>query len=1071
MGELSGTRHHRHTVLVVDDDEQIIKSLAKVLSRDGYQIVTATNAVAALQCLQQTLPCIALLDIAMPGMDGLELCRRITQDPRIADIPIALVTGQLETADVEAGLAAGAVDYIKKPFDPDELCVRVRTQIRLGETLRAQRLAEKHLLLFSEAAKDAIIVIDDDGAITNWNAAASEMFGYAEGEVVGRNLHELIAPKRFHAAHVRAFSQFRDTGHGGAIGRIVELEALRKTGEEFPVELSLSAANIEGSWSAIGIVRDITDRKQFETALRQSEEEYKLLYQASQDALMTLSPPTWKFTRCNDATVKLFGATSQEQFTLLGPWNVSPEYQPDGRLSVDAAQEKIAQAMTDGVASFAWTHRRLDGEDIACEVLLTRIGRGDQTYLQATVRDVTQRMRIEAALQASEARYRTSFEDASVGQMLATRDGRFIEVNKALADMLGYGVSELRDKRFTEITHPDDRTKSLDAWAQLLGGQRSHRHEKRYVSKDGTTTWVDVNVAALRDQRGEVTHFVVQVIDISERTRMHDLLSKEQEALRLSEQFARSTVDALSSHIAILDEHGVIITVNAAWRAFAADNPPFRDNVNEGANYIAVCDAAQGQFAEGAAEFAAGIRQVLGGERDVFEMEYPCSSPTEKRWFLGRVTRYPDENVRRAVVAHTNITARKLAEEAARQGEQFLHKLLNALPMPVFYKNTVGCYLGVNKAYLNFFGLEQQDIVGKTVFDVFPVELASYYRDKDQELLSQQGTQVYGTQVRHCDGTVRDVIFHKATFDDSSGLLAGIIGVIFDVTDRKRAEEELSHARKLEAVGQLAAGIAHEINTPAQYVGDGVYFLKEVFDSLQQLMTEWRNAVERLEEAGTHSELVDRIRQLEDELDLGYIDANVPGTFDRCMDGISRISTIVRAMKEFSHPDQREKSPADLNQALANTLIIARNEYKYIAEVETEFGELPAVMCHLGDLNQVFLNLIVNATHAIGDVVDKEVEKGLISISTHMDGPDAVIDIADTGAGIPVSIRDRIFEPFFTTKQVGKGSGQGLAIARSIIVDKHCGTLTFDSEVGHGTTFTIRLPVAGKRGTNGEKPL
>jgi signal transduction histidine kinase len=209
---------------------------------------------------------------------------------------------------------------------------------------------------------------------------------------------------------------------------------------------------------------------------------------------------------------------------------------------------------------------------------------------------------------------------------------------------------------------------------------------------------------------------------------------------------------------------------------------------------------------------------------------------------------------------------------------------------------------------------------------------------------------------------------------------------------------------------------------------------------------------------------------LENEVDLDYIEANVPGSFDRCMDGISRISTIVRAMKEFSHPGQREKSPADLNQALQNTLIIAHNEYKYVADVETALGDIPQVMCHLGDLNQVLLNLIVNAAHAIGDVIDKETERGQIRISTVREDDWARIDIADTGGGIPVAIRDRIFEPFFTTKQVGKGSGQGLAIARSIVVDKHCGTLTFTSKVGQGTTFTIRLPIDGKGSSRGEEP-
>ena len=242
-------------------------------------------------------------------------------------------------------------------------------------------------------------------------------------------------------------------------------------------------------------------------------------------------------------------------------------------------------------------------------------------------------------------------------------------------------------------------------------------------------------------------------------------------------------------------------------------------------------------------------------------------------------------------------------------------------------------------------------------------------------------------------------------------------------------------------------------------VSDLLSAVEGAFDGYRRLVSQYQLAVKALATAGGHEALVSEIRETEESIDLPYLDANTPGSFESCQDGIARISTIVRAMKQFAHPDQKEKVPADLNQALQTTLAIARNEYKYIAEVTTELGDLPPVLCHVGDLNQVFLNLIVNAAHAIGDVVGHVGGKGTIRIKTSLEGSLARIDIADTGAGIPAAIRQRIFEPFFTTKEVGKGTGQGLAIARSIIVAKHGGSLTFESEVGKGTTFTIRLPI------------
>jgi two-component system NtrC family sensor kinase len=204
----------------------------------------------------------------------------------------------------------------------------------------------------------------------------------------------------------------------------------------------------------------------------------------------------------------------------------------------------------------------------------------------------------------------------------------------------------------------------------------------------------------------------------------------------------------------------------------------------------------------------------------------------------------------------------------------------------------------------------------------------------------------------------------------------------------------------------------------------------------------------------------------EDQADLAYVLENVPTALSRSMDGIGRVATIVRSMKEFAHPDQKDKAVIDLNQAIASTLAISRNEYKYVAEVETDFGELTPVTCHGGEVNQAVLNLIVNAAHAIADVVRGTDRKGLIRISTRLEPGWVVIAISDTGGGIPEHVRERIFDPFFTTKEVGKGTGQGLFIARSVVTEKHGGTLTFTTQIGAGTTFFVRLPAdSGQRVT------
>lgn len=293
-----------------------------------------------------------------------------------------------------------------------------------------------------------------------------------------------------------------------------------------------------------------------------------------------------------------------------------------------------------------------------------------------------------------------------------------------------------------------------------------------------------------------------------------------------------------------------------------------------------------------------------------------------------------------------------------------------------------------------------------------------------------------------------------------------VVLIAIDLRERKRLELELRQAQKLEAVGRLAAGVAHEINTPVQFVSDSLQFLRESGADLLDLIAKFQ----RLRDGILADAPLDELRaaasaslDAEAAADLPYLLEEVPKGYARCVDGLSRVSTIVRSMKEFAHPDAREMVTTDLNRAIENTLTIAHNEYKYVADVVTEFGELPPVRCYPGELNQAILNLVVNAAHAIEAVTEDRGQRGRITVRTAAEGSGVLISITDTGNGIPVGLRDRIFDPFFTTKGVGKGTGQGLAIARSVVVDKHHGTLDFVSRVGEGATFFIRLP-------QGERP-
>jgi PAS domain S-box-containing protein len=311
---------------------------------------------------------------------------------------------------------------------------------------------------------------------------------------------------------------------------------------------------------------------------------------------------------------------------------------------------------------------------------------------------------------------------------------------------------------------------------------------------------------------------------------------------------------------------------------------------------------------------------------------------------------------------------------------------------------------------------------------------------------SERGVRFVGVSVRP--------IFSKQSHK------VGFIVTGADVTERKCLEEQLRQAHKLEAIGQLAAGIAHEINTPTQYISDNTTFLKESWSPILSLLSFCRSMQQEAAEKGSVSvESLAEFDRLSEQCEYGYLAEEIPHAIDQTLEGLQRVAKIVRAMKEFSHPGSEEKQPVDINRAIEATVTVASGEWKHVAEVVMELApDLPLVPGLAGELKQVILNLIINAAHAIADVVgDGSNRKGKIAITTRREGDCIELTIADTGTGIPNEIRSRVFEPFFTSKPVGKGTGQGLALAHTIIVKGHEGQIWFNTEVGRGTTFFIRL--------------
>jgi PAS domain S-box-containing protein len=542
--------------------------------------------------------------------------------------------------------------------------------------------------------------------------------------------------------------------------------------------------------------------------------------------------------------------------------------------------------------------------------------------------------RAQKTLQDVEEKFREMFENSTLGMYQTTPSGRMLKANPAMARILGYLspaelLATVTDVEEEVYENPESRRELL---RQLAEQGLAHNFETRVRRRDGSLIWININARLIRNLEGHEQYYEGIIQDITER-------KLAEAALRESESRLTCVVNAAQDGIMMVDDEGLV----TLWSPAA-----------ERITGYSACDT------------------------------------------IGRC----------------------------------LHQLLAPSRLHAVQQEAFGEWR--QTGYGN--------AIGKTV------EVPCLRKDQTEipVELSLSSVQMNGRWTA--------------------------IGIIRDISERRRVQVErdrmevmLRQSQKLESIGQLAAGIAHEINTPTQYVGDNTRFFKDAFADVQKVLQVYGQFFDACKQGPISAELIEKVASEVQAADLDYLAAEIPKAIAQTLEGVDRVATIVRAMKDFSHPGTKEKTATNIHKAIESTLIVCRHEYKYVADVTTDFdAAMPAVPCFPGDFNQVIMNLIVNAAHAIAANLEvQENSKGKIAVVTRRDGNWAEIRISDTGAGIPEGIRSKIYDPFFTTKEVGKGTGQGLAICHAVVVNKHGGTIAFDTQVGKGTTFIIRLPLSG----------
>jgi two-component system, NtrC family, sensor kinase len=905
----------------------------------------------------------------------------------------------------------------------------------------------------------SIIITDKNGDIEYVNPKFSSITGYSFDEVIHKNPRILKSGEKSSEEYKELWdSLINGKGWNGMFHN------KRKNGELFWELASISPLRDENGEiiNFIGVKEDITEQKKAEETMIESEMQFRSVWENSFNG-MRLTDENGIIVRVNESFCKMVEMTKD----LLEGMPISLTYFTENRARVikrykenfahNSIQSNLEREMLLWNGKTKWLQ-------VTNSIIKLK---NDKKMVLSVFKDITENKLAEQfirnsqdKLRESEKKYQQLVESSQEGILIIDENDMILYVNPSLSKMLNYNQEDVIGKKIFEFVYEED-LKLVKEKNIRRKNRISEQYEIRLVKNGGIIIITMISASPILDEKNIYNGTLAIISDITGKKYIENTLKFERHLFL-------ALMDNIPDFIYYKDVESKFTRINMAMAKYLKLRHP-KEAIGKTDFDFYTKEVANSLLKDEKKIISSGIGLYNYDEMTI-------SKNGNVTWFVA--TKIPLKDQTGKIVGvfgiSRDITDRKLMEKILWNEKEELNVTLRSVGEGVITTNKDEKIILLNKKAEEITGYTQEQALNKELTEVFlmiEIKTGQAYLNPIKNILRNRNMDGFEGQaiLINSNKNERVVSYNASAIKDRENKYIGFVIVFRDITEQVRLESQRMLSQKMESIGQLAAGISHEINTPMQYIGDNTHFLKDSFKDIYQIIDTAELLLNSDNDNKDTQKGIMQLREIRKNIDLEYLKSEIPNAIEQSLTGIDRVRQIVLAMKDFAHPGIKTKALSDLNHGIEVTVTISRNEWKYVADLNTDLDpSLPFVYCLMDEINQVILNMIVNSSHAIKELYDKDRQKkGNITIKTKKEEDQAVIYITDTGNGIPKEIINKIFDPFFTTKEVGKGTGQGLAIAHDIIVNKHKGSIQVKSELGKGTTFTIKIPILSESNEKG----